>query len=432
MRKVLTIICFFTFAMVHAQQVLTIDEAIGLALKKNFDIQIARNSSEIAKINNSAGNAGMLPKVALNGSANYGLYDQTQKSSTTGSVTHSGVKTSSYGANVELTWKLFDGGKMFVTKRKLSEIEALGELKFREQVMQTLFEVVAAYYDIIRQKQQLKAINEAIDYTTQRVKISETAFTSGSRSKTDFLQAKIDLNVYNENAIIQEVKIASGKRLLIALLGKNAGEQITVSDTIPLHFTPNRAEMEANLYAKNPTILQLQKQLEVSKLITKESNRTMLPELNFKAGYYLNNSDNSTAQFLINRSMGPQIGGTLTLPLYAGGDIRRKINLSKIDQQTAQIDLENAKLQLDIELQNALNEFESQQRLVNIETENNGLTKENLNISLQRLNYGQTTSLEVHQAQESFVQSSTRLTNLQYNLKIAEARLKQLLASFDE
>lgn len=432
MRQIVAFCCFLIAVVAPAQQVLSLDEAIAFALKKNYDIRIAHSNVEVARLNNSAGNAGMLPKIALNGSANYGVSDQTQKSSITGSVTHSGVTSSGYGANVELTWKLFDGGKMFVTKRKLNEIEALGELKFREQVMETVFDVVVAYYDIIRQIQQLKAINEAIDYTAQRVKISETAFTSGSRSKSDFLQAKIDLNVYTENAITQAVKIASAKRLLIAVLGKNAGDSITVSDTIPLVYRPNRAEMEANLFAKNPTILQLQKQLQVSRLITKESSRAMMPELNFRAGYYLSNSDNSTAQFLINRSMGPQVAGTLSLPLYSGGDIRRKINLSKIEEQTAQIDLENAKLQLSVELQNALNDFESQQRLVEIETENNSLTKENLNISLQRLNFGQTTSLEVHQAQESLVQSSTRLTNLQYNQKIAEARLKQLLAGFEE
>jgi len=66
--------------------------------------------------------------------------------------------------------------------------------------------------------------------------------------------------------------------------------------------------------------------------------------------------------------------------------------------------------------------------LLNIETTNNEFTKEMLEISIQRMKLGQTTSLEVHQAQENYVQSSTRLINFKYTLKIAETKLKQLMA----
>jgi outer membrane protein len=56
------------------------------------------------------------------------------------------------------------------------------------------------------------------------------------------------------------------------------------------------------------------------------------------------------------------------------------------------------------------------------------MAKENLEISMQRLRLGQTTSLELHQAQESYVGAQTRLVNFEYNLKVAETKLKQLLS----
>ena len=82
-----------------------------------------------------------------------------------------------------------------------------------------------------------------------------------------------------------------------------------------------------------------------------------------------------------------------------------------------------------MELENALSEFDVQLKLLEIERENNELTKENLKISLERLRLGQTTSLEVHQAQESYIQSCTRLVNFEYALKIAEIKIKLLLAT---
>ena len=76
-----------------------------------------------------------------------------------------------------------------------------------------------------------------------------------------------------------------------------------------------------------------------------------------------------------------------------------------------------------------MRDFENQQQLLQIERENNALTKENIQISLARLRLGQTTTLEVHLAQENFELSSARLINFQYNLKVAETKLKQLISS---
>jgi outer membrane protein TolC len=56
------------------------------------------------------------------------------------------------------------------------------------------------------------------------------------------------------------------------------------------------------------------------------------------------------------------------------------------------------------------------------------LAKENLDIALQRLRLGQSTSLELRQAEESYEDSRTRLINIKYNLKVAETKLRQLMA----
>jgi outer membrane protein len=46
-----------------AQETLTVEQAIELVLKNNYDIQLAKNEADIAARNNSVGNAGMLPRI---------------------------------------------------------------------------------------------------------------------------------------------------------------------------------------------------------------------------------------------------------------------------------------------------------------------------------------------------------------------------------
>lgn len=429
MRIVLFLFLILIFPVVKAQKVLTLDDAVSIALKNNFDILVAGNDASIDKANNTPGNAGMLPTVAVTGSANYGESNTNQKLNGGTENNYPSLSSTTLSAGAQLNWNLFDGGKMFVTKSKLNEIQALGEIQFKDKVMQTLFNVIAAYYDVVRQKQQLNSINEALNYNRDRVTIAQAGFNAGSLLKSDLLQAKIDLNVMTENAINQQFTIDAALKMLNQLLGKNYDELIETSDSIPLGYAPDKADLLKKINSSNTSVLNFQKQIDIAQLALKESRSFYLPSINFKAGYYASQTVNSAGSILNSNSIGPQIGGTLVIPIYSAGETRRKETTAKIQVQSAEYDLQNIKLQVNTELINTLTDFENQQKLLKIETENNELAKENIQISIERLKHGQTTSLEVHLAQEDYVQSSTRLINFRYNLKLAETKLKQLVSN---
>jgi len=411
-----------------AQKQLTIHNAVSIALKNNFDILVAGNEADIAKTNNTLGNAGMLPTVALTGSGSYELSNTTQKLSSGSENNYPSLSGSAVSVGAQLNWNLFDGGKMFVTKNKLNEIQALGEIQFKEKVLQTLFNVIAAYYDVVRQKQQLNSITEALNFNSERVIIAQAGLNAGSLVKTDLLQAKIDLNITTQNSINQQFTIDEALKTLNLLLGGKTTEVFTTSDSIPLNYSPDKALLLQKINNSNTSILSLSKQLEIAQLALKENKSAYLPTFNFKAGYYVSQSTNSAGSVLQNSSVGPQLSGTLVVPIYNAGETKRKVTTARIQAESAEYDLQNVKLQISTEFQNTLTEFENQQKLLNIEAENNELAKENIQISIDRLKQGQTTSLEVHQAQEYFVQSCTRLINFRYNLKMAETKLKQMVS----
>jgi len=416
------------FPVMQAQDSLSLEKAVKMALKNNFDILIANNSSTISKVNNTLGNAGMLPTVALVGSGNYSLNNRSQKNTDGTTLNSSAVSSTTVTAGAELTWTLYNGGKMFVTKNKLTEIQALGEIQYRDKVLQTLFNVIGAYYDVVRQKQQLKSINEALDYNKDRVKISQAGFNAGSLVKTDLLQAKIDLNVAMESLINQQFIIVQANKTLNQLLCITKDIDFLITDSIQLNYSPDRKELIQKLNASNTSILSFQKQIDIANLTVNEFKSGYLPIVDFNAGYYFSQSTNTNASIAQNRLVGPQIGGTIVIPLFSAGENKRKITAAKIESENATYDLQNIKLQVNTILENTLTDFENQQRLFEIETENNELALENIKISLERLRLGQSTSLEVHIAQEDYVQSNTRLINFRYNLKLSETKLKQLVS----
>jgi len=421
------LLAIFLSSTIVAQKVLTMDDAISIALKNNFDILVAKNDASISKVNNTPGNAGMLPTVGVISSGSYGVSNTTQKMGS-GVNTYPAYTSSAVSLGAQLNWTLYDGGKMFVTKSKLNEIQSLGEIQFKDKVLQTLFNVIAAYYDVVRQKQQLNSINEVLNYNQDRLTVSQAGFNSGSLIKTDLLQAKIDLNVTTENKINQQFMVEQSLKTLNLLLGRKADELIDINDSIPVNYTLDKAALQQKLNNSNISILSFQKQIDIAQLALKENRSLYLPNLSFKGGYYFNKTFNSVGTILYNNSLGLQIGGSLTIPIYSAGETNRKVKTAKIQEESAQLELKNIKLQVNTLLFNTLTDFENQQQLLKIETENNQLTRENMQISFERLKHGQTTSTEVHLAEDNYVQSNTRLINFRYNLKMAETRLKQLVS----
>jgi len=423
------VILIFACIASPAQKLLTADSAAAIALKNNFDIRIARTTADISKRNNTAGNAGMLPEAGITATDAYSLGHVNQHYSDGTSATKANANSNSLSAGIALNWTLFDGGKMFVTKKKLNEIEALGEIQFRNQVMQTLYDVYAGYFNVVKQKEQLQAIREVIRFNQERVDLLQASFNAGLAPKTDLLQAKIDLNVYQENAISQLAVILAARRQLNQLLSRDPEEPFEVIDTIILDYHPDKKELAQKLFTTNPSVLSSQKQVEVARLGVNEFKALQLPSVNFSAGYDFLHSDNATGTVRMNDSYGPQVGATLSIPLYQAGNIRRQIAIAQLQLESARVTFESAKLQVNTQLQLALTEFDNQLQLLQIEKNNFALAKENLTISIQRLRLGQTTALEVRQAQESYQESLTRLTNFGYAAKVAEIRLKQLMGA---
>jgi outer membrane protein len=432
MRKILLPVIFLLSALqtLMGQELLTPGQADSIAMKNNYDVLISRTSSEISTTDNTAGNAGMLPDIGLNITDNYARNNTSMELSSGSTINSSDAHSNSLSGKVELSWTLFDGGKMFTSKRKLDEIESLGGIRFRDQVSQTLYDVTLAYFDVVRQKQQLSSINEAISFNRERVTILQASFNAGLVPKTDLLQSQVDLNIYLENALIQETVISASKRKLNQLLARDPETPFEVLDSIELAYVPDRNDLLGKLFSNNTRVLDFQKQLEVSKLSVKELVAQRYPWITFNAGYNALLSKNSASNVLKNQTFGPQVGGTLSVPLYYGGNINRQIKIARLEETTAGYNLANVRLEVNTQLLNALTAYERAVQLLNLEKENLVLAKENLEISLQRLKLGQTTALEVRQAEESYVQSMTRKILFEYSAKEAETKLKQLVAAF--
>src|SRR5690606_20990913 len=146
-----------------SQELLTLEDAISIALKNNFDIQMVAKDVAIAENNVNVANAGMLPSVTGNMSRTAAIQNMTQTLLSGETRELDGAKSNSFLYGAALDWTIFDGFRMFARYEQLKELKALGEETMKTVILATVFDVIASYYDLVQQQHLIDATKTALD-----------------------------------------------------------------------------------------------------------------------------------------------------------------------------------------------------------------------------------------------------------------------------
>ncbi|MBL0330563.1 MAG: TolC family protein [Bacteroidetes bacterium] len=159
-------------------------------------------------------------------------------------VDKSGVQSNNINAGVYLTWTIFDGFKMFASHKRLNELESMGLLSSKILIENTLSQIIVTYYNVVRQKQLIKGLQENIKISEIRYEIAQTKLNIGSGSKLDVLQAKVDMNAQLSNLYKQQTTLAELKVYLNQIFARNAELEFDVTEEIPVEFKLKYEELK--------------------------------------------------------------------------------------------------------------------------------------------------------------------------------------------
>lgn len=434
MRKHKVILFFLSLILVgvrtHAQEQITLEQVIAMALDKNYDIQLAKNTSESAATNSKYSIGVLTPQVNAVGSTVWNNNKQEFIFANETQNREGTAKSDNMSGSVQLVWTLFDGTKMFATRERLAELAAQGELDLKDQMVNSISSVINNYYSVVRQKQQLVAIRELMSISEERVKLAEKKLQVGSGGKPELLQAKVDLNA-NRTLLIQgETLLIQFKDLLNGLVGLQLPTPYDVSDSILINLDLKQEEISANIESKNYALQSSLRDLNVAQFSLRESRAMRSPVINFNAAYNYNHTNNTQLinpfSSLETQSNGYNYGLSLSLPILNGFNITRNIQLAKITTSRQQLLYNQLKQNTDINVRNAYVNYDNAKKVLLLEEENILLAKENVVIALESFKQGVATFIELRTAQQSLADGYNRLINSRYLAKIAETELLRL------
>lgn len=431
MKRILPLLFFvFTFSLfvgsVSAQGKLTLPDAISIALKNSYNIQLAKDNVEIATINNNIGVAGGLPIVNAQVIDNEQVTSINQKfPDPSRDVKRDGVSANNLTGNITASILLYNGFRVKAAKSRLEELSRLNQGLLNAQIQNTLAAVNTGYYNVIRQQYFLRSLNQSIEVSKNRLFILNSRKEVGLANNADIFQAQLDLNTLIQSAEAQTLVINQSKTDLLNLIFVNPDSSIVISDTIIIDRTINYTEIKS-LAQKNPQLIASEQQIKINQYLEREVAALRSPTLRASAGYNLSSTNSAAGFILQNQSYGPQVGLSLAIPLYNGSINKRQQQVAEVNTRIAKTQRDNLLLSIQTGIVKTYQTYTSTLDQLKTSKENYELSIKLLDLVMQKFQLGQATIIDVRVAQQSFEIESFRLANLAFTAKVAEIELKRL------
>ena len=410
----------------YSQETWTLRMAIDTAVQKNIGLQISKNEAQIASNSSTLGAAGMLPRAELNGNATRAENDILQELRTGEELSTGGVEATTIQASGIVNWTVFDGFRMFAERDRLNILERVSEVSVQQQLIDVLGLTARSYFDLQRQQLLVEFTQNGLALYEERVRLAQLKLDLGSAPRTELLQATVDLNEQQSVLTVRKAAMQNARAILNGLLFRPVTDSILVMDSISVSEAPSYEYFLSKLEQGN---LALQEYMLLKEAAAKQvsyAQGSYYPTLDLNAGY--NYSKNTTSQgfFLENRSMGPVAGLSFNWNIFEGNTIRKNVQSSKLIAANAQLAVEQVRLDVNVALRVAWQNYAAALEVYNREGESNKVAAQNLDITGERFRLGESDVLELREAQSTREDAQSRLANAYYEVRIALVQLMLL------
>jgi outer membrane protein TolC len=410
----------------NAQEVLTPQDAVKIALENNYSIKIAKNEKDIAENNSSAGNAGFLPTVDASGSYSRSSNDTKQNYSNGQTVNVNGAINKNYAAGINLNWTIFDGLKMFASLDQLKELKKIGETSYKKAVEQNISDVLATYYDIARQELLLQVIKKNVSISEERLKIVENEKSVGSASKFDLLKARVDLNSDKSALLNQEQSLQVARTTLNRLLGRDINTNFLIQDTIVVNKNLAFSDLKSVTMDKNSDLMLAKQNKILSEAQLRLERADLMPKISLNLGYNYTKSESGAGFFISSKTTAFSYGATVSLNLFNGLNTRRRMENAQVGIESSEYSYNQSLEQVNAELKNTYLKYSNSLQLIGLESENYKSAEENVDLALEKLRVGAITPLDFRTSQKDMLDAKSRLVSAQYDAKTAETDLLKI------
>lgn len=434
MKRILLITLLLLTVSIEAQEVksLTLKDAVTYALQNKADakkakLQVQNGEYEIQEVRSRA-----LPQISASGSLTHNPIIQTTVIDGAGFGAPGTTIQAAFGqkwtsgAGITLNQAIYDQS-VFIGLKAAKSTREFYQINAQLTDEQIIEKVANAYYQVYVTRQNLTVLDNNLKNTSKVKDIIQGQFDNGLAKKIDLDRTLVRISNINTQRQQTLNAVSLQENSLKFLMGMPIETKISIPETefqitataFSAQAPDTTTRTEYLLLKKNEQLLQYQKKSVV-------------------AGYYPTLSLTGSYNYI---GQGPEmpwfkkpsdgvywtdyaaIGLNLNIPLFTGFGTRAKVRQAENKLESIKVDLEETKLSLDLEYENAKTQIDNSIISINNQKENAKLAQEVLTNTNNNYTQGLATLTELLDAENELVEAQNNYTTSLLDYKLAEIQL---------
>ena len=435
-------ICLLLTGVVSGQQTslsaappltITLQDSLERARVADPQYHAALTDLGVAREDRVQARAGLLPNVSYNNSF---IYTQgtgqppgcalTATCSVSRYIANNGVHEYISQADAHQAVSLTNFADYHRSSAALAQARAKAEIATRGLVVT----VTQAYYGLVAAQRKYATAQRAAAEAQGFLKISQQLQNGGEVARADVVKASIQAQQRQRDLQEAQLDMQHSRLDLAVLLFPDWNENFTVVDDLQtLEPLPAFPEVEVAAKKNNPQLRAALAALEVAKHQVTAAWGGLLPSLSMDYFYGIDSN-----QFAIRtdgvRNLGYSTVATLQIPIFSWGADRSKLKQAELRRDQAKLELSHEQRQLLAHLRQFYEEASTARSEMESLASSAEMAADSLRLTNLRYQAGESTVLEVVDAQNTLTQARNAYDDGQVRYRVAVANLQTLTGSF--
>ncbi|MCM2270940.1 MAG: TolC family protein [candidate division Zixibacteria bacterium] len=407
--------------------VLTLDDAIEMALKNRAAIIAARGQADLANAGKRAALGAFLPRV----DASYDWYKTkytSQKAEvldTSGSLVEveypdETVTSKSLDFGGQISFTLPDAVFNYLASREEAAIAKLDVIGSEQDM---ILSVKTRYYAYLAAEQNVGVQEEAVKRSEEQLKLIQSRFELGSAAKSDVLKQRVQYGNDQLNLLQAKNSVISTKASLAYTIGLDPSQEHQFStEYIVREYTGTLDEALQFGLTHSPSVLSAEQAIQAARYRFTNAKSDYLPKVSplFSYGY----GKDWGADDTWSSGTAMTYGVTLSWNIFDGFQRERNVTSSRVSFNNARAAANDQRNLTSSEIKATYLELEQLREQKRVSGENVEAATEDLKITQEKYNLGAATILDLLNAQVSLKQAQVSLIQADFDLNLSVARLE--------
>ena len=447
MRKSLTLVILVLFPFISlaqsadttsAPKLLTLEDALRIALSENASVQVADQEIERTGYARKGSYAALFPQI--NGTASF---QRTIKKQVMYMDFDLGGGAGASGAGFEVgRWNTWSAGvnasmplvnaQLWQSLRVSDQDVELAVEKARNSRLETVGQVKQAFFACLLAREAFEVYKSAYENALENCNQIQRRYNAQKASELDLTRAKTTLANAIPNVYDAESSVILSLWRLKAVMGVNLEENIDVAgslDDYAEHMLYDLHESSELSLENNSTMRQLALQAEQLADAIKVQKYASLPTLSLSFNYSINAMTNDFKFSEYKWSPYSFAGLSLSVPIFSGGQRANAVRQAKVQARELEIQRTNTERQLKISIRQYLNQMETAMKSYSSARSAAETAQKAYDIASRSYEVGRSTLTDLNDAQLALTQSRLGVSQAVYNFVVAKAGLEGTLGA---